>query len=161
MMKNLKGDNDKLLASFHPLNDTFIFQLRRLHNLIFKAYNHLLVDSSIPIKSEQLPILMCLFELGALSQQQIADKICRDKSSVMRSVISLKKKGILSVKSDNEDKRKNVLCLSNYGIELAKELISIFLKIESRLFTSLDQENKKNIIDTMKEIVDKLEKTKK
>lgn len=86
----------------------------------------------IPIKMEQLPVVMCIYDHGILCQQEIADAVCRDKSSVQRTVARLECQGLVEIHR-NKDKRKKLLMLTKRGKEIAKKIAG---------FTpSSDQEN--------------------
>lgn len=78
-------------------------------------------QEKIPLKIEQLPVMMCIYDHGILCQQEIADAIFRDKSSVQRTVAKLEYQGFVEIRR-NMDKRKKSLVLSETGKAIAKKI---------------------------------------
>jgi DNA-binding MarR family transcriptional regulator len=78
-------------------------------------------QEKIPLKVEQLPIMMCIYDHGVLCQQEIADAVFRDKSSVQRTVAKLEYYGFVEIRQ-NIDKRKKSLVLSETGKAIAQKI---------------------------------------
>ena len=139
------------------MNDTLIFQMHRIHSVMFRVANGLIQEASVPVKMEQLPILMCIYNCGNVSQQEVADIVHRDKSSVQRTVVTLEKKGLISVSQNKTDKRKNILRTTETGTFVAQQIKDIVRKVEEEIFSAFKSEDKLNTINTIKETADKLE----
>jgi len=86
---NCEADSKHWESFFSEMKDTLIFQMHRIHCVMFRVANRLIEEASVPVKMEQLPILMCIHSCGCISQQEIADMVHRDKSSVQRTVVVL------------------------------------------------------------------------
>ena len=151
-MESMHWDN-----FFAEMNDTLIFQMHRIHSVMFRVANGLIQEASVPVKMEQLPILMCIYNCGNVSQQEVADIVHRDKSSVQRTVVTLEKKGLVSVGQDKTDKRKNILRTTETGTFVAQQIKDIVRKVEEEIFSAFKSEDKLNTINTIKETADKLE----
>lgn len=78
-------------------------------------------QEKIPLKVEQLPVMMCIYDHGILCQQEIADAVFRDKSSVQRTVAKLEHEGLVEIRR-NRDKRKKSLVLSDAGKAIAQKI---------------------------------------
>jgi DNA-binding MarR family transcriptional regulator len=100
---------------------------------------------------------MCIHSSGCISQQEIADTVHRDKSSVQRTVVVLEKKGLISITPDKTDKRKNNLRTTKTGTFIALQIKDILHKVEEEIFSAFDSQDKLNTINTIKETADKLE----
>lgn len=142
---------------FSEMKDTLVFQMHRIHCVMFRVANQLIEEASVPIKMEQLPVLMCIHSSGCISQQEIADTVHRDKSSVQRTVVVLEKKGLISITADKTDKRKNNLRTTKTGAFIALQIKDILHKVEEEIFSAFDSQDKLNTINTIKETADKLE----
>ncbi len=151
-MESMHWDN-----FFAEMHDTLIFQMHRIHSVMFRVANGLIHEASVPVKMEQLPILMCIYNCGSVSQQEVADIVHRDKSSVQRTVVTLEKKGLISVSQDKADKRKNILRTTETGTFVAQQIKDIVKKVEEEIFSAFKSEDKLNTINTIKETADKLE----
>ena len=139
------------------MKNTLVFQMHRIHSVMFRLANRLIEEASVPIKMEQLPVLMCIYRCENISQQEVADMIHRDKSSVQRTVVVLEKKGLISISPDKVDKRKNILHTTKTGAFISLQIKDIIKKVEEELFSAFDSEDKTKTIITMKETADKLE----
>jgi len=147
-------DWDKLFAE---MKDTLLFQMHRIHTVMFRVANKIIHEESVPAKMEQLPVLICIYNCEKLSQQEVADITHRDKSSVQRTVVALEKKGLIRIEQDEKDKRKNILKTTEAGDFVAAQLKGIMRKAENELFKSFRQNDKTEMIESMKEVADKLE----
>jgi len=139
------------------LSDSFFFQVLRMRKVIFRKTAMLLTEEGMQLQIEQLPILVILQKKGTLSQRELSDMTMRDKSSILRSVIALQKKGLLLIEQDILDKRKNNIDLSAEGTELAKKIGILMRKAEHDALSVFSDEERKNVFQTMKEYADRLE----
>jgi DNA-binding MarR family transcriptional regulator len=157
MKKNCDIESTHWDNFFSEMNDTLIFQMHRIHTVMFRVANSLIHEASVPVKMEQLPILMCIFNCGSVSQQEVADIVHRDKSSVQRTVVVLEKKGLITITQDKKDKRRNILRTTETGNFVALQIKDIVKKVEEEIFSAFNSEDKLNTINTIKETADKLE----
>lgn len=157
MKKNCDIESAHWDNFFSEMNDTLIFQMHRIHSVMFRVANSLIHEASVPVKMEQLPILMCIYNCGSVSQQEVADIVHRDKSSVQRTVVVLEKKGLITITQDKKDKRRNILRTTETGNFVALQIKDIIKKVEEEIFSAFNSEDKLNTINTIKETADKLE----
>ena len=157
MKKNCDIESTHWDNFFSEMNDTLIFQMHRIHSIMFRVANSLIHEASVPVKMEQLPILMCIYNCGSVSQQEVADIVHRDKSSVQRTVVVLEKKGLITITQDKKDKRRNILRTTETGSFVALQIKDIIKKVEEEIFSAFNSEDKVNTINTIKETADKLE----
>jgi len=154
-MKMPKDISDSPL--FDDLRGTLHFQLHRIQKAMFRNGNHMMQKSDIPLQMEQLPVLMVICAKKELSQQEVADILGRDKSSVMRSITTMVKKGLVIVSQDVNDKRRNNLIPTKNGIALANKLKNIAKEAESEAFKAFSVEEKDTMLKALMDIADKLE----
>lgn len=142
---------------FDDLRGTLHFQLHRIQKAMFRNGNHMMQKSDIPLQMEQLPVLMVICAKKELSQQEVADILGRDKSSVMRSITTMVKKGLVIVSQDVNDKRRNNLIPTKNGIALANKLKNIAKEAEAEAFKAFSVEEKDTMLKALMDIADKLE----
>lgn len=160
MKKNCEAESMQWNNFFSEMNDTLIFQMHRIHSVMFRVANALIQEASVPVKMEQLPILMCIYNCGSVSQQEVADIVHRDKSSVQRTVVVLEKKSLITITQDKKDKRKNILRTTETGNFVALQIKDIVKKVEEEIFSAFNSEDKLNTINSIKQTADKLEQLK-
>lgn len=124
-------------------NGILMFKFKDLHKLMYNKANKLFCkEGSMPLAVEQLPVLMSLFYKGTMSQQEIADAIERDKSSVLRSIKSLQNKQLLNVAQDPFDKRKKMIQLTSEGHNIGISINKKILEIDKTMFSCFTTEEK-------------------
>jgi DNA-binding MarR family transcriptional regulator len=103
-----------------PKSGPFI-ELLTLQAATYKMLKIFIRQEKIPLKAEQLPVMMCIYDHGILCQQEIANAVFRDKSSIQRTVAKLEYYGFVEIRQ-NMDKRKKSLVLSETGKAIAKKI---------------------------------------
>ncbi len=142
---------------FQDLQDTWSFQLGRINKLMFRNGNHLMQKAEIPLQMEQIPVLVIVCAKKELSQQEIADILGRDKSSVQRTIVILEKKGFVKVFQDDHDKRKNVVLPTKNAYSLVEKIKNIVKQVEKEILKVFSVEDRDATLKTFKAIADKLE----
>lgn len=153
---NIKG-MEECMRFPAEIKETLAFQMHRVHSVLFRVANRLINEAAIPIKMEQLPVFLCIHTEGFVSQQEIADLVGRDKSSIQRTVVALESKGLIHISQDKKDKRKNILRTTEAGVLLAQQIKEIIEKVEEEIFVAFDSDDRRNTINSIKETADKLE----
>ncbi len=121
-----------------------LFKLFELHKTAFNKATKLFVNDGIEVPIDQLPVLMVVYYEGEMSQQAIADKLLRDKSSILRSIISLEAKGFVLVSSDGADKRKKIIALTRIGETQAEMIAKKLTELDKKLFSFLTEKERKD-----------------
>lgn len=154
-MKMPKDISDSPL--FDDLRGTLHFQLHRIQKAMFRNGNHLMQKSDIPLQMEQIPVLMVICAKKELSQQEVADILGRDKSSVMRSITTMVNKGLVTVSQDVNDKRRNNVIPTKNGNALAMKVKNIAKEAETEALKAFSVEEKETILNALMDIANKLE----
>ena len=89
----------------------------------------------------QWRILAVLGESDGLTSTEVATKTLMDKPAVSRATAALLQRGLLSRKSDNKDRRKAELRLSEDGRKIYDAIIPRALSYERDLLASLSDED--------------------
>lgn len=139
------------------IKDTLFFQIHRIHMTMYRLANKYLVEEKFPIRSEQFPVLITIHTYPGISQQEIADLTNRDKSSVQRTILSLIKKGLVSIQQDQKDKRKNRVSTTHEGDSISVRLGEIIQKVEKEISDIFNAELTKDHIHSLNVIADNLE----
>lgn len=121
-----------------------LFKVVDLHKAAFNKANKFFINDGIEVPVDQMPVLMIVFYEGAMSQQEIAGKLFRDKSSILRSIASLESKGLVTITADSADKRKRIIGLTDAGENQATMVNTEIRKIDKMLFSCLTEKEKKD-----------------
>lgn len=127
-----------------------IFNRMLLKN--FKEVDH-------PITTEQYGILVRLWECDGKSQQNICEATGKDKPSITRLVDNLEKSGFVKRHSCPNDRRKNLIYLTDEGKELMDRSTQIGLKTLDQLLSDIPDDEielAKSVLRRIIETGDKL-----
>ncbi|MEK4029780.1 MULTISPECIES: MarR family transcriptional regulator [Bacillaceae] len=81
--------------------------------------------SPFNIAPEQNLIMMLLWEEDGLNQNEIAEKLNKDKTNIARMVFNLEQKGLIRRISNEQDRRSLRVYLTNEGKELGNHVVPI------------------------------------
>jgi DNA-binding MarR family transcriptional regulator len=79
-------------------------------------------EKNINLTFEMLEILACLWQKDGINQQEIADTTIKDKSSMTYLVDNLVKRNMVKRMPDKDDRRNNLIFLTNEGKLLQEKL---------------------------------------
>ena len=74
---------------------------------------------------EQNLVMMLLWEQDGLTQNELAEKLNKDKTNIARMASSLEKKGYVKRAHPKEDRRSLMLLLTKNGKELGEQVIPV------------------------------------
>jgi DNA-binding MarR family transcriptional regulator len=144
---------------FAEMRDTFFFQIHRIQKVMFRRGNQIFQDEKVPLQLEQFPILLTAYALEGQSQQEIADITNRDKSSIQRTLVALERKGLVNIVQDPNDKRRNLIYVTDGGKYMAEKIKSLMKRAEQETFAVLGDDDREAAIAAIKDVADKLEKS--
>ena len=139
------------------ISESFFFQVMRIRKALYRRTTVLMMEAGVQLHIDQMSILIILLKKGTLSQRELSDITLRDKSSIIRSISALQKKGLLMVEHDNVDKRKNNIDLSPRGKELAARIVKLKRKAENEVLSVLPKEEWEIAFRIVKNYADILE----
>jgi DNA-binding MarR family transcriptional regulator len=121
-----------------PFED-YITILVHQADLTFKNYikNNLAPHNLAP---EQTLIMMLLWEKDGLSQNEIAEKLNKDKTNIARMVANLEQKGFIRRVSGGKDWRALEVYLTDEGKELGGKVIPIADEFNERVCRGVSKE---------------------
>lgn len=108
-----------------------------------KMLNRAFSGAGYDLSREQFELLQVLWEGDNVNQQTISKKLQKDKYNVTKLLNTLTKRGFVQRKMSQEDKRNNIVVLTEKGQEARKALIQIEEQVHTDLtFTVAPQEIK-------------------
>jgi DNA-binding MarR family transcriptional regulator len=124
-----------------------------------KKIDHLLDNSlkELGISIPQAFILFCLKEENGLTLKEIGSRTLVDSSSMTVLVDKLEKTQLVTRKLDNQDRRAIRVFITEAGLEMADEITNLIADINTLLFDLLGEENQKEFLHGLNNIVKKLD----
>ncbi len=107
----------------------------------FKLYLSVIFQKhGYDITPEQFLVLDALWDYGVQSQQEIADKIMKDKNSVTKLIDGLEKKNYLRRESYKKDRRQNQIQITDLGLEIKDGLTKVAIKATDQIIRDISKE---------------------
>ncbi|MDD2368333.1 MAG: MarR family transcriptional regulator [Sulfuricurvum sp.] len=94
----------------------------------------------IDMTIEQFKVMVVLWKEGSSTQQNIADFVGKDKTSVTRLIAGLEKRSLIQRATDCQDKRCNLVTLTPQGIDLEKPTMDVLAQATCDLHRGIDPE---------------------
>jgi DNA-binding MarR family transcriptional regulator len=105
------------------------------------------------IDSRELGILLSIADFGAASQQQIAERLGIDRTTMVVRIDALEVKGIVSRHPDPDDRRRNVVTLTEPGRKTVTAATAASDKAERDFLSGLSVAEVKQLRDLLVRIV--------
>lgn len=150
-MEHLQDPTDSRLMG------SFLGQVRKIFAMYHKMGSKLFAEKGVNIHIDQLPVIMTAFYKPGISQQEIANSVCRDKSSVNRTVKYLETAGYLQVSSNIKDKRQNKLQVTAKGKDEVEKIEAVRLEMEQMLKAACTTISYEQLTETVRVISHNLE----
>ncbi|MDR1582828.1 MAG: MarR family transcriptional regulator [Prevotellaceae bacterium] len=104
------------------------------------AFKRYVGNLNMDVPVESLGILLVVYYSSSLDviQQDIAEIIKKDKSVVLRQIDNLEKENLVQRIVDSNDKRRNIIKITNKGIKLINEVNAKLNEMYAFLTEGLD-----------------------
>lgn len=124
---------------FNPLKE-MPFMIARTHRTMLNTLNQRLVEKGLDITSEQAVIIMRLGIADGMTQQELADAVFKEKSSVKRLIDNLIRKSLIVRIIDQNDKRSKRIYLTHSGKELREKMTLIAISVLQKVYQNIDNQ---------------------
>lgn len=109
-------------------------------------------NAGLDITIEQWTVLYHLWKEDCLSQQELCNRTYRDKPSITRLIDNLEKQRLLKRASHKNDRRINLVCLTDAG----RALQNVTLELANQTMDEALQDVQKEDIDVVKKVLQKV-----
>lgn len=96
--------------------------------------------NGIDMTIEQFKVMVVLWKEKRSTQQNIADFVGKDKTSITRLIAGLQKRSLIQRVTDKTDKRCNLVTLTPQGIALEKPTMEVLNKANDALHQAINPE---------------------
>lgn len=94
--------------------------------------------NGIDITIEQFKVMVVLWKEKSSTQQNIADFVGKDKTSITRLIAGLEKRSLIQRVTDKTDKRCNLVTLTDQGIALEKPTMEVLTEANQLIHRNID-----------------------
>jgi DNA-binding MarR family transcriptional regulator len=136
----------------HDLERSIFLLIKWTSKAFRRKLNRSFAEAGHNVTSEQWRILRCLWQKDGQRQQDLANVVHKDKTSITRLVDCMEKRDLVVRIPDRLDRRQNLIYLTNKGKTLQEELMRIVQKVSEEAQQGVTLEG----LDTFKEVLTKL-----
>ena len=116
-------------------------------------------NSGLDITIEQWTILYHLWKEDCLSQQELCNRTYRDKPSITRLIDNLEKQKLLKRASHKNDKRINLVCLTDAGKALQNQTLELANETMDEALNGVKKEDIEIVKNVLQKVYDNLNST--
>ena len=109
-------------------------------------------QNNVELTPEQFLLIDLLWNHGPMSQQTIADKMQKDKNSVTKLVDALEAKGLVIRKKDDNDRRSNLLVLTQKAEGMKDSAKEKGISVLDRALEGISEEELKAFLATLNKL---------
>lgn len=117
-----------------------------------KLLNRRFLKAGFNLSREQYELLQVLWQKDNVNQQFIAKALHKDKYNVTKLLNVLQKRGYVQRKASKEDKRNNIVVLTDLGRGSEQELTSIVEQVHTDITFTLSANEIKSVIWSLRKI---------
>lgn len=117
---------------------------------------YMLRVEDVPLTPEQFMLIDLLWNLGDMSQQQLADLMQKDKNSVTKLVDAIERKGFVVRKQNPDDRRSNTLVLTEKAQALKPGAKQKGISILDNIVEGISEEELRSFLSTLHKISDNM-----
>lgn len=111
-----------------------------------------LKEQGVPLTPEQFMLIDLLWNMGAMTQQKLADLMHKDKNSVTKLVDAIERKGFVIRQQSKEDRRSNILILTDKANELKPDAKQKGINILESMLEGIGEDELRSFLATLKKI---------
>jgi len=150
--KEMKLNNDE---TFELLKDSLGFRVNYLAKLMRSELEFRL--QSFGISSTQWTVLVALLQEDMISQRDVAERVTLDNATTTRVLDVLEARGFISRNRTDDDRRVQIIALSDVGREFALEAAKCGEEINLAALESLTPEQKTSLIEIIEKLTIRVE----
>jgi len=144
-------------VSDRTLEETILPVFGRTHHMISRFMKNKLKEYEIPLSKEQIIVLSKLHKKDGQTQNELAECIHRDKTSLTRILNKLEQKELAIRVRDKEDKRVNKIYITQSGQTMFKRVIPILQSVSTMIESWLSETETQLLKETSEKIQNQLQ----
>lgn len=126
----------------------------------FKQYlSSIFTKYGFDLTPEQYLVMDTLWDEGVLSQQELADKLNKDKNSVTKLLDALEKKNLIKRVPDSQDRRLNMIHFTDHSLTIKDRITEIAIETTNQIIKDIPVEELKTLVKVLLKMADNMEKS--
>ena len=134
------------------LDDNLIYQIGEISRLVHKRVTEIFDERKFDVTVEQFGILAMLWYEEGVKQQDIADKLKRNKATITRIIENMMKRNLIVQIPDQLDKRNKLIYLTQKGKLLQKEMVESSGMVYYQVLNKIDAKEISVVLEVLKQM---------
>lgn len=126
-------------TSHYLLKDSLGHLATQFSKAALKRINQDLQAAGHPITSEQWTALVHIWNQGGLTQQELGERLLKDKTNIARLAASLERLGYIHRQPGQTDRREKTLRLTQLGQEAMPGIASLVQRMLADAYAGIDE----------------------
>ncbi|MEM8898423.1 MAG: MarR family winged helix-turn-helix transcriptional regulator [Bacteroidota bacterium] len=128
----------------------------KTHKMMFKSINRRFKEAGLDLHAEHFIVLIYLWEQDGQNQQWLGEEAGKDKTSVTRAINGLEKRNMVLRVPDKQDKRHNLIYLTQLGKDLKEVIMPIMSGIIQKALTDIEEGELQTCMKVLSKVYDNL-----
>ncbi|WOK07947.1 MarR family transcriptional regulator [Imperialibacter roseus] len=141
----------------NSLEENLLFQISEVAKLLHKRLTIAFEEGGFDVTPEQFSILALLWYKEGINQQDIANELRRDKTTIARIISNMINRNLIIKIPDQLDKRNNLIYLTKKGKELQTEMVATSGKVYVQTMQRLSAKDVAVSLSVLKQITKNFE----
>lgn len=129
-----------------------IDSIKEIRFVIQSYFKKQLKKNDLGITVEMLEVLMVLSHKSQINQQQIADRVRKNKANLTPIIDKLSVKNLVQRQEDTTDRRNKLISLTDKGQKLCSKYTQLFEEFYTHFLKEVDISNLNKTINILKTI---------
>jgi len=121
-------------------DELFNILVGKISTAINRTFLRAFANEGIDITTEQWSVLACLWQKDKVTQQVLCGLTAKDKPSMTRLIDKLEKRNLVTRVSDHNDRRINLIHLTNAGADLQQKATNLVQSIAAKTLSNITEE---------------------
>ncbi|MBT3738246.1 MAG: MarR family transcriptional regulator [Candidatus Marinimicrobia bacterium] len=127
------------------------------HRLVVKKFKELIESLDLELTFDQFMVLMPIWKLDGISQQQIVEGCGKDKTSVTRIITTLENKNFVLRIKDLNDARLNHIYLTKFGKQTVEKVIPVMRQTRNYIKKDINENDYNIARSVIIQLIEKLD----
>ncbi len=126
-------------TSHYLLKDSLGHLATQFSKAVLKRINQDLQAAGHPVTSEQWTALVHIWNQGGLTQQELGERLFKDKTNIARLSASLERQGYIRRAPGTLDRREKTLRLTDQGLTAMPALAALVQRVLHDAYAGIDE----------------------
>jgi len=134
-------------------DELFDILVGKISTAINRTFLRAFVNEGIEITTEQWSVLACLWQKDKVTQQALCSLTAKDKPSMTRLIDKLEKRNLVTRVSDHNDRRINLIHLTESGSALQQKATEIVQRVATKTLNDITEDELNTSRTVLKKIM--------